>query len=228
MVAESVRMNDDAALLERARAGDPRAFEALMNQHATQVYNLALRLVRDPREAEDLTQEAFVRAWRGLPRFRAEACFGTWLYRIVTNLCYDRLPRLRAEMAALDTDALAALPDETQAADTALLTAELRAYLHQAIDTLPDGFRLLLTLRHLQNMSYADIAAATDLPEGTVKSGLFRARTQLREAVARYGAATAAVGAPGAEGVQRVDDVRSTVGAGNGRPAVVGLLLETR
>ncbi len=182
-------MMDESQVIARARAGDARAFEVLMNRHATQVFNLALRVVRDPHEAEDLTQEAFVRAWRGLPRFRAEARFSTWLYRIVTNLCYDRLPRLRSELdalGALDTEAMAELPAAEETVEAALLTDELRVHLQQALAGLPEGFRLLMTLRHLQRMSYAEIAAATGLPEGTVKSGIHRARGQLREAVACY------------------------------------------
>lgn len=179
-------MTDESQVIARAQAGDARAFEVLMNRHATQVFNLALRVVRDPLEAEDLTQEAFVRAWQGLPRFRADALFSTWLYRIMTNLCYDRLPRLRAEMDALDSEAIAELPHGEENVDARLLTEELRSHVHKALDALPAGFRLLVTLRHLQHMSYADIAAATGLPEGTVKSGIHRARGQLRDAVAQY------------------------------------------
>lgn len=179
-------MSDDGPLVARARAGDARAFETLMNRHAGLVYNLALRLLRDAHDAEDLAQEAFVRAWRALPQYRADAQFSTWLYRIVTNLCYDRLPRLRADMAALDPDDMTHLPEDAPALDGALLSAELRAHLHRAIDALPEGFRLLVTLRHLQQMSYTDIAAATGLAEGTVKSGIHRARAQLRTALADY------------------------------------------
>lgn len=86
---------DERLLIARAQRGDASAFEALVIMHAQYVYNLALRVVDDPHEAEDLAQEAFLRAWQGLPRFRAQAKFSTWLYRIVTNLCYNRLPHLR-------------------------------------------------------------------------------------------------------------------------------------
>jgi RNA polymerase sigma-70 factor (ECF subfamily) len=82
-------------LIARAQRGDASAFEALVNMHAKLVYNLAFRVVNDPHEAEDLAQEAFLRAWRALPRFRGQARFSIWLYRIVTNLCYNRLPHLR-------------------------------------------------------------------------------------------------------------------------------------
>ncbi len=170
-------------LVARARGGDRLAFEALVAGHAPYVYNLALRTLGDPHEAEDLAQEAFLRAWRGLPGFRADARFSTWLYRIVTNLCYNRLPGLRAALAALDVDAGQELPDEHQQVDRGLTSDELAVRIHAAIDALPDGYRLLITLRHLQEMSYTDIAAATGLPLGTVKTGLHRARRELRAAL---------------------------------------------
>jgi RNA polymerase sigma-70 factor (ECF subfamily) len=178
-------MNDDAPLVARAQAGDARAFEVLVNRHGPRVYNLALRLVRDPEEAEDLAQEALVRAWRALGGYRGEARFGTWLYRIVTRVCYDRMPRLAADLAALGDEAeeMLRLADPAPEPAALALASDLAAQLHAAMDGLPPGFRLLLALRHLQELSYADIAAVTGLPEGTVKSGLSRARAQLRAAL---------------------------------------------
>jgi RNA polymerase sigma-70 factor (ECF subfamily) len=181
---------DERILITRAQGGDPAAFEALVNQHARYVYNLALRLVHDPQEAENLSQEAFFRAWRGLSRFRGEASFTTWLYQIVTHLCYNRLPRLRAELAALDPDEmLVEIPDHQPGIEDRLLSDELRHTLHTILDALPDGFRLLLTLRHLQGMSYAEIAQVTGMPLGTVKTGIHRARLQLRQRLEAYEAA---------------------------------------
>jgi RNA polymerase sigma-70 factor (ECF subfamily) len=151
------------------------------------VYNLALRLVRDPLAAEDLAQDALIRAWRALPGFRAEARFSTWLYRIVTNVCLDRLPRMAADLVSIDYDRsdddLIAVPDGDPAPDAAAVSAEVAAHLHQAMDALPAGFRLLLTLRYLQEMSYDEIGAVTGLPEGTVKSGIYRGRGQLKAAL---------------------------------------------
>ena len=174
---------DEAHLVERARRGDAAAFEALVREHGPMVYNLALRTLGDPQAAEDLAQEAFVRAWRGLDGFRDEARFGTWLYRIVTNLCYNRLPRLRRQLAELDPDEAAGLPDEGQRVDARLLDDELRRRLHAEIKALPEAYRLLVTLRHLQGMSYAEIAEATAMPLGTVKTGIHRARNRLRQAL---------------------------------------------
>lgn len=181
-------MTQERQLIARAQKGDSAAFEALVDAHAQFVYNLALRVVRDPAEAEDLSQEAFLRAWQGLPSFRREARFSTWLYRIVTNLCYNRLPRLKKELNEIGLDEGAAeLPDRRQRVEPALLSSELREHLHAAIDGLPPGYRLLITLRHLQAMSYAEIAEATGMPLGTVKTGIHRARNLLREAMDAYG-----------------------------------------
>ncbi len=172
---------DESQWIRRAQAGDMAAFERLVEPHAGFVYNLALRLLGDAQEAEDLAQEALLRAWKGLPRFRAEARFRTWLYRIVTNLCYNRLPRLKADLQALDPDdAALALPDGRQKPDRRLLTGELRARLHGAIEDLPDPYRMLITLRHLQELSYAEIADVTGMPLGTVKTGIHRGRKRLQ------------------------------------------------
>lgn len=154
--------------------------------YAQLVYNLALRTLNDPHEAEDVAQETFMRTWQSLPRFQSKSRFSTWLYRIVANLCYDRLPRLKAEMAALEPDPEIELPDEHQPVEMRLLTAERNAHLHNAIDALPDSYRLLITLRHLQEMAYAEIADVTGMPLGSVKTGIFRARRSLRDALEFY------------------------------------------
>ena len=180
-------MTQERQLIARAQKGDTAAFEVLVHTHAQYVYNLALRVVRNPTEAEDLSQEAFLRAWKSLPNFRQEAQFSTWLYRIVTNLCFNRLPRLKQELQdiTLEEDALD-LPDHRQNVEAGLLSKEMKAHLHKTIDNLPESYRLLITLRHLQNMSYTDIAQITGMPLGTVKTGIFRARALLRDAFQAY------------------------------------------
>ena len=180
-------MADEQHLITRAQRGDLSAFEALANMHTPYVYNLALRVVRDPHEAEDLTQETWLRAWRALPNYRAEARFTTWLYRIVTNLCYNRLPRLKQELTEMDTDESALqLSDERLHVESNLLSKELQRHLHTAVANLPEHYRLLITLRHLQEMSYTDIAQTTGMPLGTVKTGIFRARQMLKTALEEY------------------------------------------
>jgi RNA polymerase sigma-70 factor (ECF subfamily) len=167
-------------LVDRARRGDTAAFEVLVERHASFVYNLALRTLSEPQEAEDLAQEAFLRAWRGLPRFKGRSKFSTWLYRIVINLCYDRLPGLKKELLHLAEDALLAQTDEHASVEALVLREERKAQLIRAIDALPESYRLLIALRHGQGMSYAEIVSVTELPLGTVKTGLHRARRQLR------------------------------------------------
>ncbi len=179
-------ITDERQLIHRAQQGETAAFEALVQQHAPFVYNLALRTLNDVHEAEDIAQDAFVRVWQALPQFQAKSQFRTWLYRIVTNLCYNRLPRLKTELAALDPTEAVLLSDGRQTVERQLLTAELRDYLFTAIDNLPPSYRLLITLRHLQGLSYQEIADVTELPLGTVKTGIFRARQMLQERLVRY------------------------------------------
>lgn len=110
----------------RAKRGDAKAYEALVRAHASFAYNLALRTLGDEVEAEDAAQEAFVRAWRGLPRFRDEARFRTWLYRIVVNQCYDRMPKLKRQLEALEVEAATGIADDDQDVESVPLTHETR------------------------------------------------------------------------------------------------------
>jgi RNA polymerase sigma-70 factor (ECF subfamily) len=177
--------SDERTLVQRARQGDQVAFAALVSRHQRYVYNLAYRLLRDAQEAEDLTQEAFLRAWRGLPEYRGAAKYTTWLYRIVTNLCYNRLPGLRRQLGEDDAEALeriAAPERETPRAQVEI--RERRAHIQTAIEALPDKYRLVVTLFYLQEQSYQEIADVLDLPLGTVKTHLYRARERLKRALA--------------------------------------------
>lgn len=175
---------DEPTLIKRARLGDTQAFEALVRRYERYIYNLALRVVDDPMEADDMAQQAFIRAWRGLPNFKGEAHFSTWLYRIVTNVCYSRLPRLKQDMDRLIADDEAEdLPDHRKTVEEEILTEEDRRTLQQALAELPESYRLLLTLRHMSELSYEEIAQATGMPLGTVKAGIFRARQRLKAAL---------------------------------------------
>jgi RNA polymerase sigma-70 factor (ECF subfamily) len=179
----------EAELVRRAQAGDTEAFATLVTEHQRFVYNLALRAMSDAHEAEDVAQEAFVRAWRALPNFRRQAQFRTWLYRIVTNLCCNRLPRLRRDLSALseeDMDEYSVPVDERTDPAYDVEADERRAFLHQRIAALPQSYRLLVSLRYQEELSYEEIAAVLGLPLGTVKTGLFRARAQLREALREF------------------------------------------
>jgi RNA polymerase sigma-70 factor (ECF subfamily) len=177
---------DEQGLVQRAKQGDEHAFEKLMTLNAQFVFNLAIRLLNDPRDAEDLSQEAFIRAWKALPNFRAESRFRTWLYRIVTNLCFDRLPKLKRDLSELEIDETLVLQGDFINPERSLLTKELEAELHNAIEELPHSYKLLITLRHLQEMSYQEIAEVTMQPLGTVKTGIFRARQLLQQRIEQY------------------------------------------
>lgn len=176
-------------LIQRARSGDQEAFAALVAEHQRYVYNLALRVLKNEEEALDLAQETFVRAWTALPNFRGQSRFRTWLYRIATNLCYNRLPSLRRSLNELGDDVMAELPESDLAPGNPARGAEdreLRSYLHRAIEGLDEHYRLLISLRYQSELSYEEIAATLNLPLGTVKTGLFRAREQLRRALENY------------------------------------------
>jgi len=179
----------EPALIQRAQQGDQEAFAVLVGEHQRYVYNLALRVVKDEEEALDLAQETFVRAWTALPNFRGQSQFRTWLYRIVTNLCYNRLPNLRRSLNDLGDDTIAEISETNNSFDNpahGLESRELRSYLHKAIDGLDENYRLLISLRYQNELSYEEIASTLNLPLGTVKTGLFRAKEKLRLALETY------------------------------------------
>jgi RNA polymerase sigma-70 factor (ECF subfamily) len=174
----------EASLIRRAQKGVHDAFAILVDEHQRYVYNLALRVVRDENEALDLTQETFVRAWTALPNFRGQSQFRTWLYRIVTNLCYNRLPDLRRSLNDLGDDVMDDIPESTF--DTPAREVESNEtirYLQHAIENLDAKYRLLITLRYQNELSYEEIASTLNLPLGTVKTGIFRAKEQLRKSL---------------------------------------------
>lgn len=177
----------EATLIQRAQKGDQDAFAALVSEHQSYVYNLALRVVKDENEALDLTQESFVRAWTALPNFRGQSQFRTWLYRITTNLCYNRLPGLRRSLNDLGDDVMGEIPEaNVDNPAQKFETNEIKTYLHKAIDNLDAHYKLLVTLRYQNELSYEEIALTLNLPLGTVKTGIFRAKEKLRLALANY------------------------------------------
>jgi RNA polymerase sigma-70 factor, ECF subfamily len=177
---------DERSIVQRARAGDAQAFGELVLAQQTFVYNLALRALGDSNEAQDLAQDAFLRAWQGLPSFRGGSSFRTWLYRIVINLCYNRSPQLRKSLNQIDIEDEAQewrFVAETQTPEQALEAREMRSYLHHQIESLPPNYRLLVMLRYQQDLSYEEIADVLQMPLGSVKTGLFRAHNRLKEAL---------------------------------------------
>ena len=176
---------NDAILVARARQGDEAAFEQLVRRHQRYVLNVAYRVLGDYAEAEDMTQEAFVRAWRGLSGFRGQAQFKTWLYRIVHNLCLNRLPGLQREL--LQAEPLEeVLPSPAPSMPSRFEDQERMAFLHTELGRLPEKYRLVLTLRYLQHLSYDEIATTLDVPIGTVKTHIHRARRMLTERLRQW------------------------------------------
>ncbi|MCI8869480.1 MAG: sigma-70 family RNA polymerase sigma factor [Lawsonibacter sp.] len=184
----------DRELTERAGRGDQQAFEQLVRDNEKRVYNLALRMTGSPEDALDLSQEAFLNAWRGLASFQGECSFSTWMYRLTSNVCLDflraRKRRLEAAGALLSLDGEDA-PDpaapDRQRPEAVLERREQQELLRRALDALPDHHRQVLALRELSGLSYQEISAALALDLGTVKSRLTRARLALRTILCRDG-----------------------------------------
>lgn len=177
---------EEVALVSRARAGDQDAFAVLVRLHQNQVYNVALRILRDNEEAYEATQEVFLAAWQGLRGFRGQARFATWIYRITYNYClrvsegHRRTQQVRAELVA--ESARESQPATMMSAEHARdAERELRETVRAELASLPAKYRIVLVLRHLQDLSYEEIAQAMRVPIGTVKTQLFRARALLKE-----------------------------------------------
>jgi RNA polymerase sigma-70 factor (ECF subfamily) len=178
----------DEALVARARAGDAEAFRALVERYRDRVYGLALRIVRSTADAEEVAQDAFVRAWLALPRFRGEASFSTWIYRIAVRCAFDRARTLklrRGREARIEAAGEAAVPGAGPERTALALDLE------RLVETLPPSQRAAVTLYYLLDRSVEQVAAALEMPENTVKTHLSRARRALRTAwTARGGTRT--------------------------------------
>ena len=167
---------NERALVERCRSGDESAFQELVDRYKGLVFALIARTVQDRSRAEDLAQEVFLRVHRGLPYFRGEARLSTWIYRIVANVSVQDHARLPP--VSLDDERRA--PSIPSASDRQFGDFELRDRLEKAIARLPANYRLLIAAHYLNGVTYEDLAGALDLPLGTVKTQLYRAKQQLR------------------------------------------------
>lgn len=181
----------DAQLVRRAKGGDRRSFDLLVQRHHNLVYNTAYRMLGDTGSAEDATQTAFIRAYRSLNRFRGKSAFSTWLYRIVSNVCLDALRSRKGDTVGLevsyDGDEEAQerpLPDESAEPAANAERSELQRIVHRAISQLPEDYRMVLVLYDITGFSYEEIAGILQIPLGTVKSRLNRARLALRDVIA--------------------------------------------
>lgn len=174
----------DQELVLRAQNGDQRAFELLVVKYERRIARLLSRMIRDQSEIEDVSQEAFIKAYRALPTFRGESAFYTWLYRIAINTAKNHLstlgrrPILAAEYEDEDGDSVdaASLVPDFHTPETELSNKQIVSTVNEAVNALPEELREAITLREMDGMSYDEIAVAMDCPIGTVRSRIFRAR----------------------------------------------------
>ena len=187
-------ITDERKIIKKAAAGSADAFEQLLLKYQAPIYNLCLRMTGNPEDAADMTQEAFLKAWRSLSSFQFESSFSTWLYRLTTNTCLDYLRSLKrrpqCSLTVEDDEGEEQVLDVTDEAPTpeeALLSAEERSQLVHALSQLEASQRQIITLRVVNDLSYAEIAEILDVKEGTVKSRLARARDNLRKKLLQIG-----------------------------------------
>ena len=175
--------SSDKKLVKRVQKGDKGAFDLLVLKYQHKIVNLVMRYVRDPELALDITQEAFIKAYRALPRFRGDSAFYTWMYRIAVNTAKNHLAAQRRRPMNVELDLqdpeqydLHAKLKETDTPEGLALRNELEELVERAIAALPEDLRTAIILRELEGMSYEEIAQTMECPVGTVRSRIFRAR----------------------------------------------------
>ncbi|UXU90076.1 RNA polymerase sigma factor [Burkholderia sp. S-53] len=185
---------DDRTLAARVASGERAAFEQLMRRYNRRLYRLARATLRDDAEAEDALQDAYLAAFRAIARFRGDASLSTWLSRLVLNECHTRQRRGARRDTIAPMVGLPAIadfernimdPDQNDSPDQELMRSELRALLERKLDALPEAFRIVFVMRCVEEFSVEETAACLGIPEATVRSRHFRARSLLRESLAR-------------------------------------------
>ncbi|NIM18944.1 MAG: sigma-70 family RNA polymerase sigma factor [Candidatus Latescibacteria bacterium] len=179
---------EDIELISLAKAGQEKAFRALLGKYQGSVYSICLRMVRDREQAADLAQDVFLKVFTMLDRYDPSYAFSSWLFKITSNLCIDHLRKRRVETYPMEAplegnDGEFArqyeAPDPTP--ETQMIRKEQMASLDKAVDALPPHYRMIILLRHQENLSYDEIAVALNIPLGTVKARIHRAREMLKE-----------------------------------------------
>ncbi len=174
-------------LIRAAAGGSTQAFSSLVEQYQKQVYNLCLRMVKDPNDAADLSQETFFNIWKGLPRFQFNSSFSTWVYRLASNVCLDFLrSKKRRNIVSVtfsqeDNEKQPELLDPADGPEALTIQADNLRRITAALNELDEEYRLALTLRAVQQFSYSEISQIMGIKEGTVKSRIARAREQMRK-----------------------------------------------
>jgi RNA polymerase sigma-70 factor, ECF subfamily len=175
---------DDTQLVTASQQGDQDAFAFLVQRHQRRVFNMVLRMLQDYDEASEITQEVFLAAWLGLPSFRGEARFATWLYRIAYHCCLRQLERRKRErslQAVMQAEKILEGMNEEKQAEDSIELRDRQAIVREQLEKLPTKYRIVLILRHLQEMTYQEMADILTIPIGTIKTHLFRARHLLKE-----------------------------------------------
>ena len=177
---------NELVLISRARGGDREAFGALVEQYRDNVYRLAYRMCGNAYDADEAAQEAFVAAWRALPNFRGDAKFSTWLYRLTTNAAIDVMRREKRHQTVGDGEMMELADDADSPQETVERTEQQEA-VQKALATLSEEYREVLLLRYMEELDYAEIAEVLQLPSGTVKSRINRAKAALKTALLKSG-----------------------------------------
>lgn len=183
----------EARLARLALKGDQRAFAEIVSLYQDKLYHMAHRMLNNRQEAEDVVQETFLRVYKNLDRYDDTMKFSTWIYRIATNLCIDRL-RKRKPSYSLDAesadheglDGYSMIPSDDRTPESEILLSELQETIRQAIETLPPKYKTVMVLRYLQDMSLQEIGEVLDMPVTTVKTRVHRGREFMRKRLARH------------------------------------------
>lgn len=180
--------SDDIVLIEEALRGDQPAYEKLMKKYYQLIYNLIYRMISKKEDVEDLTQEAFIKAFNSLHNFDKQFAFSTWLFKIATNNAIDYLRKKKLSTFSIDKDIESddsdfrfEIPDSENKPDRHIIDSQMRKILDEAIESLPVKYREVIELRHKQEMEYEEIAKKLSLPLGTVKAHIFRGRELLNK-----------------------------------------------
>lgn len=182
----------DYELIDESIGGDEDAFGILMGRYENSLYGLIFKMVRNHEETQDLVQEAFIKSYKALESFNKQYSFSTWLFKIASNNCIDHLRKRRLKTTSIDAPIQTEdgslsqdLPDESFSPEKDSLRKELFSSVNSIIDELPEKYKVVINLRHKEDKSYDEIAVALDIPIGTVKARIFRAREILKKSITR-------------------------------------------
>jgi len=182
----------DYELIDDSISGDEEAFGILMGRYENSLYGLIFKMVRNHEETQDLVQEAFIKSYKALESFNKQYSFSTWLFKIASNNCIDHLRKRRLKTTSIDAPIPTEdgslsqdLPDDSYSPEKDSLRNELFSSVNSIIDELPEKYKVVINLRHKEDQSYEEIAVALDIPIGTVKARIFRAREILKKSITK-------------------------------------------